>query len=208
MGLDKELVDRWHKSDILLLGGSAGFFKILFEIVKLLPKDLDKTVIAVIHRKKNFKSEIEKLFKENSQLALSEIGDKDKIVKNTIYLAPANYHVLIENNGSFSLDVSDAVWYSKPSIDVTFESAADIYRQNCTAILFSGANPDGAEGLLKLRNNGSLTIVQHPDDAEIPEMPAAALNINAADYVLRTKEIFELMENKQLSPTHKLNEAR
>jgi two-component system chemotaxis response regulator CheB len=194
LGLDKELLDRWHKSDILLLGGSAGFFKILFKIVKLLPQDLNKVVIVVIHRKRNFKSEIEKRFKENSRLALREIGDKDKINRNTIYLAPSNYHVLIENNGSFSLDVSDAVWYSKPSIDVTFESAADIHKQNCTAILFSGANPDGAEGLLKLRNAGSLTIVQHPDDAEMPDMPNAAINLNAADYVLRTKEILELLE--------------
>ncbi|MDB4918646.1 chemotaxis protein CheB [Mucilaginibacter sp.] len=193
MGLDKNIIDRWHNSDIVLLGGSAGSFKLLFGIVKFLPPDLNKAVIIVMHRKRNFTSEMERLFAQNSRMLLREIGDKDKINKGTIYVAPANYHVLIESDGHFSLDVSDAVWYSKPSIDITFESAAEIYKNKCTAILLSGANQDGAQGLLKLRNAGSLTIAQHPDDAEMPEMPNEAININAVDYVLRTNEIFELL---------------
>lgn len=156
--------------------------------------DLDKTVIIVIHRKKNFYSEIVKLFSENTKMALWEICDKDPIKKNFIYIVPANYHTLIEKGGYFSLDVSDAVWYSKPSIDVTFESAADVIGERCTAILFSGANQDGANGLLKLRNSGALTIVQDPADAEMAEMPNAAIQLNAAEYVLKTKEILELLK--------------
>jgi two-component system chemotaxis response regulator CheB len=148
-----------------------------------------------MHRKKNFVSAIEKLFAENSLMQLQEISDKDKIYSNRIYIAPANYHVLIEQDKYFSLDVSEAVWYSKPSIDITFESAAEIYKDVCTAILLSGANQDGALGLLRLKNAGSLTIVQNPDDAEMPEMPKMALNINAANYVLRTDEIFDLLKN-------------
>src|SRR5206468_10147065 len=124
--------------------------------------------ILIIHRKKNFFSEIEKLFAENSRMYMREIEDKDILKTNTMFIAPANYHTLIEEGGYFSLDVSEPVWYSKPSIDVTFESAAEVYRDRCTAILLSGANQDGAQGLLKLRNAGSLTIVQHPADAEMP----------------------------------------
>jgi two-component system chemotaxis response regulator CheB len=195
LALDKNITDRWHNSEILLLGGSAGSFKLLFKIVKILPPHLDKAVIIVMHRKKNFISEIEKLFAENSRIQLMEISDKIKIRKNAIYIAPANYHTLIENGDYFGLDVSEAIWYSKPSIDITFESAAENYKNRCTAILFSGANQDGAEGLLKLRNAGSMTIVQDPKDAEMPEMPATAIAINAADYVLTTSEIFELLEN-------------
>ena len=195
MDLDKNIVDRWHNSEILLLGGSAGSFKLLFQIVKLLPPDLNKAVIIIMHRKKNFISEIEKLFAENSRMSLKEISDKDKINKSTIYIAPANYHTLIERGGSFGLDVSEALWYSKPSIDVTFDSAADNYKNKCTAILFSGANQDGAEGLLKLKEAGSMTIAQYPGDAEMPEMPSTAININAVDYVLKTTEIFELLKN-------------
>jgi two-component system chemotaxis response regulator CheB len=179
---------------VLLLGGSAGSFKILFRAVKNLPPNLNKTVIIIIHRKKNFFSEIEKLFAENSRMYLREVCDKDAIYNNTIYIAPANYHTLVENENQFSLDVSESVWYSKPSIDVTFESAAEAFKNTCTAILLSGANQDGANGLLKLRKEGSLTIVQNPADSEMADMPKAALQINAADYVLNIDEIFQLLQ--------------
>lgn len=195
MALDDKIKQRWANSRILLLGGSAGSFKLLFRLVKLLPQNLNKTVIIIIHRKKNFFSEIEKLFAENSRMLLREISDKEPIMDNTIYIAPANYHSLVENEGFFSLDVSEAVWYSKPSIDVTFESVADVYKEQVTAVLFSGANQDGAAGLLKLRQKGALTIAQHPEDAEMTEMPQAAIDIHAAEYILRTTEIFELFED-------------
>lgn len=194
MALDDEIRNRWAQSRILLLGGSAGSFKLLFRLVKLFPKNLNKTVIIVIHRKKNFFSEIEKLFAENSRMLLREISDKEPVERNVIYIAPPNYHTLVENEGFFSLDVSDAVWYSKPSIDVTFESVADVYGSRVTAVLLSGANQDGAEGLLKLRRKGALTIAQHPDDADMIEMPQAAIDLGAAEYILRTNEIFELLE--------------
>jgi two-component system chemotaxis response regulator CheB len=193
LALDKNIVKRWNNADILLLGGSAGSFKVIFQVVKSLTPDLNKVVIIVIHRKKNFLSEIEKLFSENTRISFREISDKDQINNNTVYIAPANYHTLIENNGYFSLDVSDAVWYSKPSIDVTFESAAEVYGDRCMAVLFSGANQDGAEGLLRLRKNGSITIVQDPNDAEVSVMPNAAININAAEYILKTVDILELL---------------
>jgi two-component system chemotaxis response regulator CheB len=195
LALDEKKRQQWANSRVLLLGGSAGSFKLLFRLVKLLPQNLNKTVIIIIHRKKNFFSEIEKLFAENSRMLLREISDKEPILNNTIYIAPANYHSLVENEGFFSLDVSDAVWYSKPSIDVTFESVAEVYKERVTAVLFSGANQDGAEGLLKLRQKGALTIAQHPEDAEMTEMPQAAIDIHAAEYILRTTEIFELLED-------------
>ena len=194
MALDPNIIQRWNSSQILLFGGSAGSFKLLYKAVNMLPPGLNKAVIIVIHRKKNFKSKIEILFDENSGMPLVEISDKDKINKGTIYIAPANYHTLVEKGEYFSLDVSEPVWFSKPSIDVTFESAAEVYNEHCTAILWSGANEDGAQGLLKLKNAGSLTIVQHPDDAEFPQMPNAAISVNAADYVLRTNDIYELLQ--------------
>lgn len=179
---------------MLLLGGSAGSFKPIYNSVKIFPSTLNKAVLIIIHRKKNFFSEIEKLFTDNSRMLIREVSDKDVINKKTIYLAPANYHTLIEKDKSFSLDVSEDVWYSRPSIDVAFESASEIYKDRCAAVLFSGANQDGADGLLKLRNNGALTIVQDPAEAEMPEMPNAALAINAAQYILKTKDIFELFQ--------------
>ena len=194
MHLNPDILTRWQNSEVLLLGGSAGSFRLIFNIVKNFDADLNKTVIIIIHRRKNFFSEIEKLFADNSRILMREISDKDVIEQNAIYIAPANYHTLIEKEKCFGLDVSDAVWYSKPSIDVTFESAAEVYKERCTAILFSGANQDGAEGMLKLRNYGALTIVQSPQDAEMPQMPTAAIDINAAEYILHTNEIFELLK--------------
>jgi two-component system chemotaxis response regulator CheB len=195
LALDKSIYDRWHNSEILLLGGSSGSFKLLFHLIQTLPSNLNKAVLIVMHRKRNFLSEVEKLFAENASMRLHEINDKDKINKNTIYIAPANYHTLIEKDYSFALDVSEALWYSKPSIDVTFESATEAYNDRCTAVLFSGANQDGAQGMLKLKNAGSLTIAQQPEEAIMPEMPQAAIDINAADYVLKAKEIYELLKN-------------
>jgi two-component system chemotaxis response regulator CheB len=195
LAINNVIVERWRKSDIVLLGGSAGAFKLVLSVIKHFLPDLGKSVIIVIHRKRNFNSEIEKIFSENSQLKIKEVSDKEPMRKNTIYIAPPNYHTLIEKNGQFSLDVSDDVWYSKPSIDVTFESAADVYKDRCTAILFSGANQDGAGGLLKLRDCGSLTIVQDPDEAEMSEMPQSAIDIDAAEFVLKTEDIFDLLKS-------------
>ena len=177
---------------MLVLGGSAGSFKHIFDAVRIFPSTLNKAVLIIIHRKKNFFSEIENLFAENSRMFLREVSDKDAINKNTIYIAPANYHTLIESKHSFGLDVSEAVWYSKPSIDVSFECAAEVFKDKCTAVLFSGANQDGARGLLALRNNGALTIAQDPEEAEMPEMPQAAIRMNAAEYILKTEEILAL----------------
>ncbi|MES2277696.1 MAG: chemotaxis protein CheB [Bacteroidota bacterium] len=193
MALNKDILQRWHNSEVVLIGGSAGSFKPIFRAVKNFTLDLNKAVIIVIHRKKNFFSEIEKLFAENSRMYLREIADKDVIANNTIYIAPANYHTLIEKEKTFSLDVSEPVWYSKPSIDVTFESAADVYGQHCTAILLSGANQDGAAGLLKLKEAGALTIVQDPEEADMAEMPLSAIHLGAAKYVLSNNDIFELL---------------
>ncbi len=192
MDPDKDIIDRWHSAEVLLLGGSAGSFKFLFQLVHMLPPDLGKSVIIVMHRKRNFLSEVEKLFSRNARMLLKEVDEKEKIKLNTIYIAPANYHTLIEKDRSFSLDASEALWYSKPSIDVTFESAADVYQDKCLAVLLSGANQDGALGLLRLRNAGSLTIAQHPDDAEMPEMPTAAVNIDAVDCLMTTEDLFNL----------------
>ncbi|GAB3928156.1 chemotaxis protein CheB [Mucilaginibacter myungsuensis] len=178
----------------MLIGGSAGSFKPIFRAVKGFAEGLNKSVIIVIHRKKNFFSEIEKLFAENTRMSMREVADKDVIRKNTIYIAPPNYHTLIEAERIFSLDVSEPVWYSKPSIDVTFESAAEVYGQNCTAILLSGANQDGAEGMLKLKQAGALTIVQDPDEADMSEMPLSAIHLGAAHYVLSNNDIFELLK--------------
>lgn len=192
------VLTRLCAADIVILGGSAGSFMPIFDIVKMLPKEYSKPVVVVIHRGRNNFSDIENLFGANCRILVREITDKDKISGGNVYIAPANYHTLFEKGKTFALDVSEQVWYSKPSIDVTFESAADAYGSKCAAILFSGANQDGASGLLKLRNKGALTIVQEPLDAEMSMMPQAAVDINAAEFILTSKQIAKLMRESCL----------
>ena len=187
------LLKRLSQSEIIILAGSAGSFTPIFNIVKTLPAGYIKPIIIVIHRGRNNFSDIENLFDDNCRISVSEITDKDKISAGHVYIAPANYHTLFEKGKTFALDVSEHVWYSKPSIDVTFESAADAYGDKCAAILFSGANQDGATGLLKLRNKGALTIIQKPGDAEMSMMPQAAVDINAGEFILTSNQILKLM---------------
>ncbi len=187
--------NRLRQSEVILIGGSAGSFTPIFNIIRSLPKGYGQAIVVVIHRGKNNFSDIENLFNDNCRISVSEITDKDKITAGKVYIAPANYHTLIEKNKAFALDVSEAVWYSKPSIDVTFDSAASVYRDKCAAILFSGANQDGAEGLLELRKRGALTIVQDPQDAEMSIMPQAAVDVNAAEFILKTNQILNLMRS-------------
>ncbi len=194
MALNPDIIQRWQNCKLLLLGGSAGSFKPIFNAVQTFSSNFNKVVLIVIHRKKNYLSDVENLFAHNSRILIREVNDKDCINNSTVYIAPPNYHTLIEKEMCFGLDVSEDVWYSKPSIDVSFESAAEVYKGHCTAVLFSGANQDGAQGLLKLRNAGSLTIAQNPAEAEMPEMPLAAININAAEYILDTKDILQLFK--------------
>jgi two-component system chemotaxis response regulator CheB len=189
------IAQRLHQAEVILLGGSAGSFNPIFRIVKSLPQTYDKAIVIVIHRGKNNFSDIENLFGDNCRILVSEISDKDKIAGSHIYIAPANYHTLFEKGKSFALDVSEHVWYSKPSIDVTFESAADAYGAKCAAILLSGANQDGANGLLKLRQSGALTIIQKPAEAEMSVMPQAAIDVNAGEFILTTNQILNLMRD-------------
>lgn len=187
------MLNSLQAAEILILAGSAGAFNPIFNIVKYLPQNYNKAVVIVIHRGKNNFSDIENLFAANTRISVGEILDKDKIFAGHVYIAPANYHTLFEKNKTFALDVSEQVWYSKPSIDVTFDSAAEVYGGKCAAVLFSGANQDGAEGLLKLRKKGALTIIQQPADAEMNTMPQAAVDLNAGEFILTSEQILNLM---------------
>jgi two-component system chemotaxis response regulator CheB len=188
------ILQRLESAEVVLLGGSAGSFVPIFDVVKLLPPDFKQAIVVIIHRGKNNFSDIENLFNDNCRILVRELLDKDKVKPGCVYIAPANYHTLFEKDKTFALDVSEPVWFSKPSIDVTFESAAGAYGSCCAGILFSGANQDGANGLLKLRNAGALTIVQDPEEAEMETMPKAAVDIDAGEFILTSKRILNLFD--------------
>lgn len=178
---------------ILLIGGSAGSLEVLIKALPRLTPIKSFPVIIVVHRKNSDDSLLENLVAAKTVIPVGETEDKTPILPGYIYIVPADYHLLFEHNGELSLDVSDKVNYSRPSIDVVFQSAAEAYGSGVTAILLSGANADGTDGLSTVQHLGGTIVVQQPDTAEMPYMPQYAVNHlvpdafitpdNLADYI-------------------------
>ena len=120
---------------------------------------------------------------------MTEAEDKDDLVRGHVYLAPSDYHLLVERDGTLALSTDERVQYARPSIDVLFESAADAYRERCVGVVLTGLNEDGAAGLARIKQLGGVAIVQDPQTAERGEMPAAAIVATTADVILPLEEI-------------------
>ncbi|MVM34799.1 chemotaxis protein CheB [Spirosoma sp. HMF4905] len=179
-----------HDIGIVVIGGSAGSIPVITDVLQSLPKPFSGTVILVVHRSKNTPSELYKLFLNiDESLLVCEPNDKDPVRSGYVYLAPQNYHLLIESDETFSLDYSEPVHYSRPSIDVTFESVARVYTNRVTAILLSGANRDGADGLERILLTGGAGIIQEPATADYPAMPQAAAEQNPGVRILTPDQI-------------------
>jgi two-component system chemotaxis response regulator CheB len=174
--------------DLVAIGSSWGGLRAVSVILSGLPTDLGAAVVVAQHRSATSTTALARVLEAHGGLPIREVEDKDLIEPGCIYLAPADYHVLVEL-GSFSLSLAARVQYSRPSIDVLFESAADSYGRRVLAVVLTGANEDGADGLRRVRAAGGLTVVQDPAAAESPIMPAAAVATGAADKVLPLAEI-------------------
>lgn len=174
---------------LIVIGGSAGAFLSILDIVKSLPQEFKFPILIVLHRKYSTQYDLDKLLSRQWNVKIKEITDKEKIEPGVAYLSPPDYHVLIEKEGIFALDNSEAVWYSRPSIDIAFESAVDVYEDKILAILLSGANRDGADGLLTIKEAGGITIVQDLEEAKFQAMPSAALEQQAQTYILNIEQI-------------------
>jgi len=169
--------DRIIRSRIMLIGGSAGSLEIILNIIALIPATSSFIYVIVVHRKYSSDSVLEDLLANKTTLRVKEIEDKESIVPGTIYIAPADYHLLIENEYTFSLDASEKIYFSRPSIDVSLESASEIFKDSLIAVLLSGANADGAKGMKKVEMSGGLVIVQDPATADVSYMPEQALKL-------------------------------
>ena len=185
---------RLEKAKVVVIGCSAGGFTLVFDIISKLPRNFPLPVIVVIHRSRKHKSSIEEILNSKSKVMVKVAGDKDQLMKGSVYFAPSDYHLLLEPDETLTLDFSEPVLFSRPSIDVTFHSVADVYNDKTIAILLSGANTDGAEGMCYIHKKKGFTIVQNPDSAEVRTMPEAAINKCSADLILSNLEIFTFME--------------
>lgn len=172
----------------VVIGGSAGALEVLRMIVRELPQSLPCPVVIVIHLPSH-SSGLAELLGADTSLTVKQAEDKEPMVAGTIYIAPPSYHLLIESQGSFALSVDPPVHFSRPSIDVLFEAACDVYGTGLVGVLLSGASEDGATGLQEIHAAGGTTIVQSPLSAEVAIMPAAALALFEPTYVWSPNDI-------------------
>ncbi|MBW4628442.1 MAG: chemotaxis protein CheB [Brasilonema octagenarum HA4186-MV1] len=179
----------------IAIGTSLGGLEALEVLLAGLPKNFPVPVAIVQHRYKSSDDKLRVALQEYSALVVTEPQDKEEIVPGYIYLAPADYHLMIEvtsdavREPSFSLCVDAAVTYARPSIDVLFETAADTYAERLIAVLLTGANHDGMQGMRKIKARGGKTVVQEPSTAACPIMPEAAIAAGVADKVLPLADI-------------------
>jgi two-component system chemotaxis response regulator CheB len=179
--------------DLIVIGASWGGLAALEHVLSALPADFGVPIVIAQHRAADpGLGGLSAMLSRRGGRDVVEPGDKDAIEAGRVYLAPPDYHLLVEPDG-FALSTEGSVCNSRPSIDVLFDSAADVYADRLVAVILTGANEDGAYGLSRVRRRGGLTIVQDPATAERPEMPSAAIATGAAQHVVALDEIAPLL---------------
>lgn len=172
-------------TEMVVIGGSAGSLQVILEMIKKLDTGIPFPILLIMHLKAQSTSILPVLLQQFSAMEVIEIEDKTEIKNNTLYIVPADYHLLFENKKIMSLDSSEKMNYSRPSIDVTFKSAAEIYGEHLVGVLLSGANADGVEGLHYIKKNNGTVWIQDPETAEVDYMPKHAAD--KIDYDLLIK---------------------
>lgn len=180
---------------IVVIGASLGGLNALEVILAELPKNLPVAVAIAQHRHKTSDGELIRYLQEKSLLPVMEAEDKQPIISGRVFLAPADYHLLVEP-GYFSLSTDAPVIFARPSIDVLFESAADVYGAQVIGIILTGASNDGATGLAKIQAYGGRVIIQKPDTAECPIMPKAAIKAVKIPTILPLAEIVPFLTSQ------------
>jgi two-component system chemotaxis response regulator CheB len=181
------------KIDAIIIGGSAGGVDALAVLLPALPAHLRVPVIVVLHLPREKPSLLVEIFSRQCALPVCEATDKAPIEPGTVYFAPADYHLLVDRGPCFALSVDEPVHFSRPSIDVLFESAADAYGERLLGVVLTGASQDGAQGLAAVHRAGGVTAVQEPSEAPAPYMPESALRASPVDHILPLSGIAELI---------------
>jgi two-component system chemotaxis response regulator CheB len=177
---------------MIFIGASLGGLRAVASILRGLPPKFLVPLAVVLHRAKDSDGALVEILQHDSSLPVSEPFDKEPILPGRVYLAPADYHLLVES-GHFCLSVDAPIRYARPSIDVLFESAADAFGAEAIAVVLTGANGDGAYGATKVREARGRVIVQDPATAEAPQMPEAVLAKFRPDYILPLEKMAPLL---------------
>ena len=177
------------RTELIAIGTSLGGLNALMAVVRQLPRDLPAAIVAVQHRSASPDTGFVDLLQQCTALAVVEAEDKTALKPGTLFVAPADYHLLVEDRESLALSTDPPVRSARPSIDVLFESAADAYGDAVVGVLLTGASADGAAGLARIKQRGGRVIVQDPATAECATMPSAGIAATAVDYVLPLERI-------------------
>ncbi|HEX7931970.1 MAG TPA: chemotaxis protein CheB [Paraburkholderia sp.] len=172
-----------HACELVVIGGSAGGMEVLNLLLAALPARFAPAVMIVMHLPPEPPSYLVHALAHRCALPVIEPDAGEEIMPGRVHVAPPGYHMLVEVDRTVALSTDAAVRFSRPSIDVLFESAATVYRERLLALLLSGANDDGAQGLQRVRALGGITWVQEPGTASSPDMPRTAIERGAADYI-------------------------
>ena len=177
----------------IVIGASAGGVEAIGTLLPALPPRLQVPVFIVLHLPRERPSLLASIFQLKCPLPVKEASDKEPVAPGTVYVAPPDYHLLIDEGPQTALSADDPVHYSRPAIDVLFESAADVYRAGLLGVVLTGGNQDGAAGLAAVIAAGGQGVVQQPDSAQVSYMPAAALQRNPSSRALALGEIAVLL---------------
>ena len=178
-----------HHYQAIVMGASAGGLMALSQVLSTFERSFRLPVMIVQHLHAHSSNTLATILKSQCTLPVKEADEKEKISPAIVYIAPTNYHLLVEHDRTLSLSIDPKVNFSRPSIDVLFQTAAPVYGSGLIGILLTGANSDGARGMAEIKARGGLTIVQDPKTAEVAVMPQAAIDMMAADYILPLSEI-------------------
>ena len=179
--------------EAVVIGASAGGLNALQRALSPLPADFTMPLLVVLHRAPERDLRMIDLLAAHSRLRIKEAEEKEPVVPGTVYIAPSNYHLLVELDRTLSLSADPKVSFARPAIDPLFETAADAYLSRLIGVILSGANHDGTNGLKRVKKHGGLTIAQDPLTAEAPLMPTSAIQANVVDKVLPLEEIAQYL---------------
>lgn len=179
--------------EAIVVGASAGGLYALADLLQLLPPDFCLPLIIVQHRSKDSGALLEEVLQSKCRLTVKQADEKERVVPGFVYVAPPNYHLLIEHDRTFSLSADILVGFSRPSIDVLFESAADVYRERLIGVVLTGSNSDGARGVRTIFTAQGVTIAQDPQEAQFPPMPLAAIQTGCVRHKLTIASIGQFL---------------
>lgn len=186
---------RVSRVDAVTIGASAGGVEALLALLPALPEDLSASIFVVLHLPRERPSLLVEIFQPRCLVPVREAQDKDIVEPGVVYFAPPDYHLLVDAGPQLALSDDEPVYFSRPSVDVLFESAAEVYGHRMMGIVLTGANHDGAAGLTAVHRAGGLTVVQRPSTALVPVMAEAALSRQPADFVLSLDELWHLLHS-------------